>query len=150
LAALVLVLLSRTCWADGATNTVITSKRMSYDYTRAIAVFEEDVVVVDPQMKILSDRMNVIFDKNNTVKSVTAIGNVRIAQAEKRATCNQAVYITLTGEIIMTGDPKLYRGRDSLAGTKITFWTNEDRVTCEKPHLVIFPEGDNASVGLDF
>jgi len=153
---LVSLALAAAGWAEetekssATTNTVITSKRLMFDYRRSIAVFEEDVVVVDPQMKIKSDKMNVIFDKENNVKSVTALGNVHIWQDDKTATCNQAVYITLTGEVIMTGEPKLHRGRDSLAGTKITFWTNDDKVTCERPHLVIFPdEGERTPLDLE-
>lgn len=130
------------------TNTVITSKRLTFDYRRSIAVFEKDVYVDDPQMKIKADKMNVIFDEENKVKSVTAIGNVHIWQGDKTATCNQAVYITLTGEVIMTGNPRLFRGKDSLEGTKITFWTNEERVICEPARLVIYSDGEQTGLGI--
>jgi lipopolysaccharide transport protein LptA len=128
--------------AESTTNTIITSERLVYDYKRAIAVFEENVVVRDPQMTLTSDRMNVIFDAENNVKSVTAIGNVRIVQDNKTGLCDQAVYIALTGEIIMTGAPRLQRDGDTLQGNKITFWTNEDRVTCDTAKLVIHSESE--------
>ena len=133
---------------DAVTNTVITSKRLEFDYKRSIAVFEGDVKVVDPQMTLTSDRMNVIFDSDNNVKSVTAMDNVHIAQDDKTGTCGQAVYITLTGEVIMTGEPTLWRGNDTLRGTKITFWTHEDRVTCEPAMLVIYPENEDTPLSV--
>jgi lipopolysaccharide export system protein LptA len=130
------------------TNTVITSKRLEFDYKRSIAVFEDNVRVVDPQMTMTADRMNVIFDAESGIKSVTAIGHVRITQDDKAGTCGRAVYIALTGEFIMTGSPKLQRARDTLEGTKITFWTNEDRVTCEPAMLVIYPENADKPLSL--
>jgi lipopolysaccharide transport protein LptA len=129
--------------AETATNTVITSDRLVYDYKRSVAVFEDNVIVRDPQMTLTSDRMNVIFDAEHNVKSVTAIGNVRIVQDNKTGLCDQAVYIALTGEIIMTGAPRLQRDGDTLQGNKITFWTNEDRVTCDTATLVIHSESED-------
>ncbi|MBN1556532.1 MAG: hypothetical protein JW951_00130 [Lentisphaerae bacterium] len=140
-------LCTAVAWADeGSTSnrTVITSKRLDFDYKRSIAVFEEEVTVEDPQIHMTADRMNVIFDEDNNVKSVTALGRVRIRQDDKTATCGQAVYIALTGEVIMTGDPKLERGTDTLEGRKITFWTDEDRVTCEPATLIVYPEEEES------
>ena len=130
---------------NGTAGTVITSKRLTFDYKRYIAVFEEDVVVIDPEVEIRSDKLTVLFNNTNSVKSVTAVGNVRMRQENKTATCRKAVYIVETGKIVLLGKATLKRGRDSVTGDEITFWVDEDRMTCVPGRLIIFPqegEGD--------
>jgi lipopolysaccharide export system protein LptA len=140
--------------AAGATqtNTVITSRILDFDYQRYIAVFEGDVVVVDPRIRIESDKLTVLFDKGNEIKSATAVGDVHLYHEDKTATCRKAIYLAKSGEVLLTGDARLVRGQDSVTGTKITFWLNEDRVTCQPGRLTIFPrsdegEGDGAGDG---
>jgi lipopolysaccharide export system protein LptA len=126
--------------AAGTNGTVITAQKLTYDYKRSIAVFEGDVVVVDPQMRMTADKMIVVFEGTNSVKTLTAQGNVHITSEDREATCTTAVYKNLGGEVIMTGTPLLKRGRDTLTGDKITFWINEERVVSEPGVLTIFPE----------
>jgi len=113
---------------------------MTFDYKRYIAVFEEDVVAIDPEVDIRSDKLTVLFNNTNSVKSVTAVGNVRMRQDNKMATCRKAVYIVETGKIVLLGEATLRRGRDSVTGDEITFWIDEDRITCIPGRLIIFPE----------
>ena len=124
--------------------TVITSNELSYDYKRSIAVFEDNVVVEDPQVRIESDTLTVLFGKTNELKSATALGNVRISSGDKRATCRKAIYIASTGEILLNGDAQLFRRNDSLSGDQITFWINEERVLCKPGRLVIFPDKERS------
>jgi len=123
-------------------ETVITSGQLTYDYKRSIAVFEEDVVVEDPQVRIESDTLTVMFDQTNDIKSVTSLGNLRISSENRRAQCRKAIYLARRGEILLNGDAKLYRDRDMLAGNQITFWLNEERVLCKPGRLVIHPQRD--------
>jgi len=124
-------------------STVITSKTLQFDYGRFIAVFEGDVVVEDPQIRMEADRMNIVFEGSNTIKSVTASGNVRIWQDDKIATCQRALYVAKSGEIILRGDATLKRGEDSVAGEEITFWMNEERMTCTPGRLIISSKGQS-------
>lgn len=128
---------------DAGTNeTVITSSRLVYDYGRGVAVFEKDVVAVDPEVKIETDKLTVIAEGTNAVKSVTAEGNVRITTVDKKATCDRATYVAANGELVLTGNAKVSRGADVMEGDKITFWTNEDRVICEPGHMRMRLGGD--------
>lgn len=126
--------------AQGTNQTVITAKRLTFDYKRFIAVFEDEVVVEDPKVRIESDQMTVIFHRTNDVKSVTATGNVRMKSQDKVATCKKAVYLADTEEVLLTGDAVLSRGRDRVSGDRITFYLNQERVICEPGRLVIFPQ----------
>jgi lipopolysaccharide transport protein LptA len=132
-------LLGRPAAASGQTNTVITSKRLHFDYGRSIATFEGDVVVVDPQVRIESQRMIVTFDATNSVKAVTAMEDVHLFTGDREGTCQRAVYLVASGEILLTGSPALQRERDRLSGDRITFWVDREEVLCEPGQLVITP-----------
>lgn len=128
--------------AATAGNVVITSDHLSFDYKRYIAVFEGNVVIDDPQVHIEADQMTVLFEGTNQIKSVTAIGNVRMRSGDRRASCRRAVYLAKTGEVLLTGGVSLTRGRDTVMGEKVTFWLFEDRMECTPGRLVIYPERD--------
>lgn len=129
---------------SGSQMTEITSGQLTYDYKRSIAVFEDDVVVVDPQVRIESDTLTVLFGSTNEIKSVTAMGNVTVRSDGKTAECRKAIYIAATGEILMTGNAKLTRANDTVMGNQITFWLNEERVLCKPGHLVIYPDEEQS------
>jgi len=131
------------------TNTVITSDYMEFDYQRQIAVFEGHVVVVDPEIRMKSDRMTVIFSDDKDVKQATASGNVTIENADIRATCDRAVYSRVRGEILLTGNAVLTRDRDTVSGDKITYWIDTERMECEPVTMVISPSSEGRSRGLD-
>ncbi|MDA0576880.1 MAG: hypothetical protein O3B24_02145 [Verrucomicrobia bacterium] len=130
-----------------ADNTVITSKTLSFDYKRYVAVFEGNVVVEDSAMRMESARLNVIFDGTNQIKTVGATGNVRITHEDKIATCDRAMYVARSGEVTLTGNAVLTRGEDSVMGEAITFWLNEDRMICTPGRLIIGPQDRTQSGG---
>ncbi|MDD4873230.1 MAG: LptA/OstA family protein [Kiritimatiellae bacterium] len=146
-AALVMVLAEEPV----ATNkTTITSDGpLTFDYQRFTAEFEKNVVVVDANMRLHADKLNVVFDNESNMKQAIAIGNVRILQQDKVGTCQKAIFIAKTGEILLVGDAQLKRGNDVVKGDKITFWINEDRMTCEPGNLVIIPTKNSGIPLLD-
>lgn len=121
-------------------QTVINSRQLLYDYRRSIAMFEGDVVVTDPQIRILSERLIVVFGVSNEVQSVTALDKVRIYSADREGSCDRAIYKVPIGEIMLTGSPVLKRERDVLKGDRITFWTDREVVVCEPGELTLSPE----------
>ena len=127
------------------TKTVITADEMSYDYKRSIAIFQDNVVVDDPQVNLESDTLTVLFNSTNEIKSITAVGNVVITSEDKKATCNKAIYIAQTGEVLLSGNAVLHRASDTLEGRQITFWVNEERVLCKPGKLIIYSDKDRSS-----
>ena len=111
-------------------GTVITSDTLMFDYKHSIAIFENNVKVNDPQMHMESDKLTMLFEGTNSIKSITATGKVKLWQADKVATCKQAVYIGTSGEITLTGDVVVTRSGDSLQTEEVVFWVNEDRMKC--------------------
>lgn len=126
--------------AADANKTVITAKRASFDYKSSIAEFVGDVVVVDPEVTMNSDKLTVFFDGSNDVKSVVALGNVRLRYQGKAATCKKAVYIAKDGYIAMSGDATIREGRDTIVGKVIQIWIRDEKMTVEPGRLVIYPD----------
>jgi lipopolysaccharide export system protein LptA len=122
--------------------TVITSTRLTFDYKNQYALFEENVVVVDPEMKIFADKMTVRFGADNKVSSIKAEGKVHIMQEDKKARSDTADYDMVSGKIVLRGNPQVTRGRDILTGDTITYWRDDNKMICEpRARLVIYPEG---------
>lgn len=139
---------------DKAEATVITSTRLTFDQQERYALFEEDVVVEDPSLRLLADRLTVFFDEQNQAESIEAVGNVLIEQEETTAWARKATYDVVSGMIFLEGSPRIRRGRDVLEGDTITFWRDDNKLICEpQARLVLFPgqkEGHGGARGLMF
>lgn len=138
--ALVCLAVCTVFGAPEARKTTITAKRASFDYKGSIAEFVGDVVVVDPEVTMNSDKLTVFFDGSNDVRSVTAVGNVRLRYQGKTATCEKAVYIAREGYIAMTGDAKIQDAKDAIIGNVIQIWIRDEKMTVEPGRLIIYPE----------
>ncbi len=126
--------------ADASELTVITSDKLTFDYTQQFALFDGNVVVVDPQMRLTADKMTVTFNSSNRITDIKAEGHVKIMQEDKTAHAEIAQYQVEQGVIIMTGKPQVTRGMDILTGDKITFWRDRNRMLVEpRARLVITP-----------
>jgi len=125
--------------------TVVTSERLTYDAQKQYALFENDVVVVDPQLKLSADKLTLWFDENGEAESIKAEGTVEISQEDKRALADVATYHVESGKIVLTGNPRVTRGRDLLQGETITFWRDHDKLVCEpEARLIIYPQKGGA------
>ncbi len=129
--------------------TIITSDKLTYDAERQFIVFENNVVVRDPSLKMTADHMTVNLGEDQEVKSILAVGNVVLTQEDRQAWAQRASYDLDEGIIVLEGEPRVMRGRDLLAGDRITFWRDDQRMVCE-PHarLVIQPDSEGIRNGL--
>ncbi len=116
-----------------ANCTVITSDRLSFDQQQRTAIFEDNVVVVDPQLKITAHKLTTFFSEDNKMTLVEALGEVVIRQGEKQARGAAARYEVDANKFVLSGYPVVRQGRDVLSAETITFWRNSDRIVCE-PH----------------
>ena len=120
-------------------KTVVTSDSLLFDYGRSTCIFEKNVVVDDPRVKMKCDKLYVFFDSTNNVDSIVASGSVRIWQDEKLGVCDKTVYTEKTGAIVMTGNAKLQNGNNLVQGKEIKIFVNSEKVFCTPGRLVIFP-----------
>lgn len=130
--------------AKGEPTTEITCKgKLDMDYEKNIAVFHNDVTVEDPRMKMNADQMTVYFEsKEKNIEKVVATGNVRFKKEDKSAMSNQAVYTAKDGKIVLTGQPMVKSDRNVLAGEKITFYRDDNRMLIEpSAKLILYSSG---------
>lgn len=112
-------------------QTVITSTRLDYDNARRTAVFEGNVVVTDARVTIKADQITALFNADNQPEMITAVGNVRIDQEDRQATCERASYSLKSGLLVLTGRPVVKRGTEVMSGSRIIFSRDDDKIKCE-------------------
>jgi lipopolysaccharide export system protein LptA len=124
-----------------AESTVITSDRLTFDYKNHFAVFDNNVLVTDPEMRMTCTKLTVQFGDKGAVKVIKAEGEVHITQVDKVARSQVATYDVESGKMVLAGKPRVTRGRDTLEGDVITFWRDDNKMTCQsRARLVIHPE----------
>ena len=122
------------------TETEVTADKLEYDMKHSTATFTGNVHVQDPEITIRADSLVVLFDKESQIERALASGSVKIEDGRAVATCDKAAYGVKKGQVILNGNARLVRDKDSVTGDRITFWLREDRMICEPGRLVIFPK----------
>jgi len=122
--------------------TVVTSDKLTFDYTKKFAVFEGSVVVSDPRLQLKSDKLTVSFGEDDKIRSIKAEGKVFITQGDKKARGDVATYDLITGKIVLLGGPpQVLQGRNIMEAEVITFWRDEQRVECRpRARLVVYSD----------
>lgn len=125
-----------------ARESVITAKRIEFDNKEGVILFDEDVLVDDPQFLMRSDRLLVFMEGTNDVQQVMAVGRVNITNANREASCDKAVYTKKDGQIVMTGNARLkQQGKQAgdVTGERITIWVDDERMEVVPGHVVLPP-----------
>lgn len=121
--------------------TVVTSDRLEYDAQKGSAVFERNVIVSDPNLKMKCDKLTIFFTGTSQVTRVLAEGRVVMSQDDKKAWAAKATYDLATGQIELEGDARVMRGRDMLLADTITYWRDQNRMVGRpNARLIIYPE----------
>ncbi len=63
----------------------------------------------------------------SNMKSITASGNVKIVQGDRKAMAGKAVFDNRKRTIELTDNPKLWQGPDYSSGNRIVFYIDENR-----------------------
>ena len=125
--------------------TVVTSERLVYDAEKQTAVFEKDVVISDPNLRMKTDRLTIAFDDQNQPTRLLAEGRVILSQAETRAWADKVTYDVATGQVTLEGNPRVLRGRDMLMAQRIVFFRNQSRLECyPEARLILYPQKGGA------
>ena len=104
-------------------------------------VFKGNVVAIQGDMTINSDRLEVIYgdrpsqdnstEKKRVLKKIIASGHVKIIKGNKVGTCKQATYYKRAAKLVLSGDAQVWEGSNRIRGTRITMYINEDRSVVE-------------------
>lgn len=81
---------------------------MEVDYKAQTAVFNDNVVAVQPGRKLKADKMELSFDPaQKKIKTMICTGHVEITQAQNTSFSDKAIYEGESQKITLIGKPKL-------------------------------------------
>ncbi|MFQ5485877.1 MAG: lipopolysaccharide transport periplasmic protein LptA [Desulfobacterales bacterium] len=121
----------------------IIANRLVSDSKARFAEFIGNVKATQGTTTITADRLKVYYKGNleketniapgeDTIKKMVSNGNVTIKFDNRIATSDQAVYMTETRILILTGpDSTIKSGNNSVTGDKITLYRNDGRIYVE-------------------
>lgn len=125
----------------------ITSDRMEADRQKNILIYQGQVVAVQADMTMRSDKLTTYFDPDlQQIKQAIAEGKlVQMTQGDRVATGTKAVFDGVAQTVTMTGNPVVRQGNSEVSGERIIFFMNEDRAIVEggknqRVKATIFPE----------
>lgn len=135
--------------ATSATNapqreTVITSDKIDFDNREGVILFDDHVLVDDPQFLMRSDRLLVFMEGTNDVSQIMAIGSVTFSNEMRSATCSKAVFTKKDGQVVMTGDVRMKSEGETageVSGEQVVIWVDDERVEVLKGAKIILPPG---------
>ncbi len=88
--------------------TITCDGPLSFDYLHNVAIFEQNVHVIDPNGELFSDRLVAYLNQQSrTIRYAEATGHVRIQQQQNTAVSQRAVYEPAIGKITLVGKPLL-------------------------------------------
>lgn len=106
----------------------VKSNQLAADNKGKIAVFTGKVVAKHGDITIYSEKLTVSYgNQKGEIDRVEAENEVRIVQENRIGTANHAIYQSKEGLIILSGNPKVIQGSDTISGKTITYYIDEDR-----------------------
>lgn len=106
----------------------VKSNEMAADNKGKTAIFSGKVVAKQGDITIFSDKLIVNYaDRSGEVDKVEAVGNARIVQQNRTGFADRAIYESHNGRIVLTGNPRVVQGGDSISGKVITCYVDDDK-----------------------
>jgi outer membrane protein assembly factor BamD len=107
----------------------ITSDRVEAYWKQNLIIFKGNVVARQKDMVIYADSIEAVtIEDGKGIERVTAGGNVKIQQGLRVANCEKAVFYNLDQKVVLTGDPKVSEGENTVSGDEIVFDIDKNRV----------------------
>lgn len=116
----------------------VTSETLTADNKEHTALFEKNVVAKTTDMTIHADWMLVYYkEQGGDVTKIEAKGNVKVYREAKVITSKEAVYYADEEKVVFTGDPRAIDGENVVTGSKITYFTADDRSLVEHSKVIL-------------
>ena len=121
----------------------ITADKLISDHEAKYTEFIGNVRAAQRDTVITADKLKIFFKRgmdnkknplagDESIKKIVANGNVQIKFDNRVAVTQQAVYITETRVLVLSGaDSKVISGNNSISGEKITIYRTDGRIQVE-------------------
>lgn len=99
----------------------VTADRLAVDQNVGTAIFTDNVIIVQGEMRLSADEVTVFYDNEaQTIARIEAIGNVILISGEDAAESERADYNVDDGTIVMTGNVLVAQGPSALTADRMT------------------------------
>ena len=111
----------------------IVANTTAWDLAARTAAFRSNVVLTRGPLRLTTDALDLRLapGPEPTVTAALAEGSVVVTRGTQSATADRAELDAKAGLLLLTGSPLLQDGPHTLAGERIRFWLEEDRVECD-------------------
>ena len=107
----------------------ITSDKVEAYWKENLIIFKGNVIARQKDIVIYADSLEaVIIEDGKGIDRVTAGGNVKIQQGLRVANCQKAIFYNRDQKVVLTGDPKVMEGDNTVSGEEIIFDIEKNRV----------------------
>ncbi len=116
----------------------VTSETLTADNKQHTALFEKKVIAKTSDMTIHADWMLVYYnEQGGDVTKIEAKGNVKVYRDAKVITSKEATYFADEEKVVFTGSPRAVDGENVVTGTKIIYFTKDDRSFVENSKVIL-------------
>ncbi|HUL38466.1 MAG TPA: lipopolysaccharide transport periplasmic protein LptA, partial [Thermodesulfobacteriota bacterium] len=107
----------------------ITSDKVEAFWKENLIIFKGNVVARQKDIVIYADSMEaIIVDDGKGIDRATAGGNVKIQQGLRVANCQKAIFYNRDQKMVLTGEPRIVDGDNTVSGDEIIFDIEKNRV----------------------
>lgn len=104
----------------------ITADSLSVDQKAGTAVFTDNVVIVQGEMRLSAQKVVVVYrEETGEIANVEASGDVVLVSGEDAAESDQADYNVDDGTIVMSGNVLVAQGPSALTADRMTVQLDE-------------------------
>ena len=128
----------------------ITAQELEADNKNRVITFRGKVEARQGGLIISADTAQVFYEKKeegNDIREVVATGNVKVQDGDRLATAQRAVFVNREQKITLTGQPKVWQGKDMVSGEKIIVLLEEEKSLVEsgpdrRVEVILHPKGE--------
>lgn len=109
----------------------IQAQSSAWDMQSHSVHFEGNVVMTRADVVIHCSALDVRYGVQDRIEQVIATGPIQMTKGSRHAEADHAELLVTTGELLLTGNPRLSEGKNTLEGQRIRVFLDAEKVICE-------------------
>lgn len=136
--------------ADSELPIEVDAEKMELRGKENLVIFSGSVVSRRGDVDLSSDELVVFLDEEGKeVQRIEAEGNVRIRKGDILISGDKGVLELVEETFVITGNPRMWRGRDVVEGELIRLNLVDEKVNVEGAKIIMFPADAEKDTGSD-
>ncbi|MFK7763647.1 MAG: lipopolysaccharide transport periplasmic protein LptA [Roseobacter sp.] len=122
----------------------VTAENLSVDQAAGRAVFSQNVLIIQGEMRLSADQVTVVYDTvAQGIDQIEAVGNVILISGQDAAESDRAEYSVDDGTIVMTGNVLVAQGPSALTADSMTVQVQDGTAQMSGRVRTVLQPGDN-------